>query len=796
MAGPGSARCSLTLRRAAERCLLVAVAVALALTGSPDLAAPSESVGPPFEDYETFFDAFLGQRPDSLHVARVEGLTFERERGRFTLEQGDLRFCTPVGGRVCGAIFTGKGRFRLTPPTAIERAQLVRYYGTSTLERPFGTLALLFADGTREELSRGLDFGTAVGSGPAAAVFQECLRYLSDDKQKWVDAGVARPFLEGRRTDYFMALIDSEGADRLFLEIDPHRTEAVTLYHEPRYRHVGLKRVFRRDEVCRFTGAGGDSVPGVDVRACLEVKGYRIESRIAENLDFAATAEVDCEATDDQVTWVRFTLAEALDVDSVSWSDGRPAPFFKGRSSPQLWVSAGRPLALGERATLRLSYRGRLIDRIGDWMLLESSIGWYPQLEGWSRSPIEATFHVPSQYLLVGVGERVSSETRGRVTTSRWVSERPIRNGTFVFGLFEERPLEIANGPAASVLRMTGMRDSISWVSFGGRTFRMGGKMEKAVADDAAGALAFFQGLFGPPLPPHIRVVEIPALGGEAFPGIVRLTWTPFRGPNASAEDAVFRAHEIAHQWWGVGVDFATYRDQWLSEGLAQYSALWYLQAGRKENRSYFAVLDQWQDEILAHKSKRPKGAPPLGPVWLGGRAATVESPNDFQLAVYKKGAWVLHMLRNLMLDLETMDDERFSGLMRDFYARFAGRSASTEDFRRLAQRYAGEDLGWFFDQWVYGTDVPAYRFAYRTERTPEGRFKVTCRVEQREVPEGFRMPVPIRVDFAGDRFTWTRLMIQGGSAEYELPLMDLEPKRVSFNDLHSVLCRVERVKW
>ena len=133
---------------------------------------------------------------------------------------------------------------------------------------------------------------------------------------------------------------------------------------------------------------------------------------------------------------------------------------------------------------------------------------------------------------------------------------------------------------------------------------------------------------------------------------------------------------------------------------------------------------------------------------------------------------------------------------MRDFFQRFNGRRAFTEDFRAAAERAAGEDLGWFFDQWVYRADVPTYRFASRTERTPEGKYKVTCRVEQRDVPPGFRMPVPIRIDFADGRFTWTRILVQSPSAEFELPLMDLAPKAIVFNDLQSVLCRMEPMKW
>ena len=71
---------------------------------------------------------------------------------------------------------------------------------------------------------------------------------------------------------------------------------------------------------------------------------------------------------------------------------------------------------------------------------------------------------------------------------------------------------------------------------------------------------------------------------------------------------------------------------------------------------------------------------------------------------VYKKGAWVVHMLRILMLDLKTMNEDRFTETMQDFYRSYQGQRASTDDFRRVVERHAGTDMGWFFDQWVYGT--------------------------------------------------------------------------------------------
>jgi hypothetical protein len=768
---------------------------AAAAAESPIAAA--DSVAPPATDYDVFFRAFLAQRPDSTRVAHVTRLTLERDAGRFTLEEGDLWLCSPVGGRVCAAVFVGRGSFALTPPTAIERSQLERIYGKPTMERAFSALVLIFADTTLAELSRSLSFQRGHGSRVGNVMLSECLRYVSDMKSRWMDAGLAKPFLEGRANGYLLSLIESVGAERLFFEIDPHSGEEVILWREPKSRHIGAWRVWRRDDVCRFRRGGAtEPAPEGDTRPALAVKRYRLECRIGENLDFSATAELECESLEPAIQhWATFRLYDKLDVDSVEWVGGRAARFFKGRESAQLWVFCEPPLGPGETRTLRLHYHGELIERVGDWMFVRSSIDWYPHQDGRRRAPFDLTFNSPSQYHLVSVGERVSFETRGRVTTSRWLSERPIRNASFVLGLFDEESFGVAGSPPVTALMFRGKPDPVR-VSFGEVQVVSGARMDKKVATDAGRAVAFFQRALGPPPAGRIIVAEIPDTGGEAFPGLIQITWTPFWGRNVVAEDAVFRAHEVAHQWWGDGVDYRTYHDQWLTEGFADFSALWYVQQGLGDTKSYLAMLEAWRDEILEDKRYRPAGSHAAGPIWLGYRSASTEVPGDHALIVYKKGAWVLHMLRNMLLDSKSMDDEKFASLMRDFYARYAGESASTEDFRRVAQRYADEDLGWFFDQWVYGTAVPTYRFASRTERTPEGKYKVTCRVEQRDVPADFRMPVPIRIDFEGERFTWARILVQSPTAEFELPLMDLAPKAIVFNDLESVLCRVEQVKW
>ncbi len=310
--------------------------------------------------------------------------------------------------------------------------------------------------------------------------------------------------------------------------------------------------------------------------------------------------------------------------------------------------------------------------------------------------------------------------------------------------------------------------------------------MKQTVGADVAKSLRFFQHVYGAVPTKHFFATEIPYFHGEAFPGLVHLSWATFHQTDQDGLDEVFRAHEVAHQWWGIGVDFTSYHDQWLSEGFATFSGLWYLQTVRKNNDKYFRLLDRWRDQIMENREER-------APIWLGYRTSSSRDTTGYDVLVYKKGAWVLHMLRIMMLDLKTMNEDRFTETMRDFYRRYQGKRASTEDFRQVAEQHLRADLSWFFDQWVYGTEVPSYRVTYRTVREGE-QYRVKMRVLQEDVPEDFQTYVPVSLDLGGERVARLRVKVRGARSDIDLPLMPAKPKSLRFNDLDGVLARVRSV--
>ena len=167
----------------------------------------------------------------------------------------------------------------------------------------------------------------------------------------------------------------------------------------------------------------------------------------------------------------------------------------------------------------------------------------------------------------------------------------------------------------------------------------------------------------------------------------------------------------------------------------------------------------------------------------------------DYSLIIYGRGAWVLHMLRNLMLDFHTMKDDAFTAMMQDFYAQYRGRAASTADFERVVEHHTGLGMNWFFNEWVAGSAIPTYTLSWKAEPSQNGQYLLHIRVRQERVPESFVMPVPVRIDFADGTQAFVRVNVKGTATEGTLHL-PAEPLRVELNPFESVLADVKTEGW
>ena len=750
---------------------------------------------PQIPEYMALYDQLMSLQPDMTKVADIQNLSIKRDVARFDLHEGEIYLLTPVYGRTVGAIFLGTGTAYAYPPTQIEREQFYRFYETHTLEKEFNVLFLLFADSTLAELEKKLSFGPGKLNKDAKEHVQYCLKYLSNSKGKYFITSVLKFIFENEQNSFFHAHFSADKYDPMCFRIDPYDVEEVRLM-----RRASIPSFYHRFEtVCQFHKQA-DYLSGINLvderKDLIKVIHYIIESTIKENLDFSAIAEVQFSTLRPNQDWIYFSIYSDMVLDSAFWEDGGKVNFFKHKNNSAIWIRCDTTLKKYDIRTLKLFYHGNLIDRNEfDWIYIKHPTGWYPRYGTNDSAIFDLTFHTPKEFTFVSVGKQLSSEIRGKMITTRWKTPKPIRNTSFNLGIYKAYEIKDERIPPVTVYMSKQGHRNIGY-ALGRAGITSGKNMERQVGADVANSLAFFQHVFGPSPVEQFYATETPYPHGLAFPGLIHLAWTTFQRTSDEGYDEIFRGHEVAHQWWGIEVEFKTYHDQWLSEGFATYAGLWYMQTVLQDNKKFFKILKEYRESILNNRKYLFGSGQEAGPIWLGYRTSGSKSEGDYNLIIYKKGALVLHMLRNMMIDLKTMNEDAFISMMRDFYRTYRGKKASTEDFRKIVEKHAGEDMNWFFNQWVYGTDEPTYRFSYKTELQKDGKYQVRCRVKQEEVADDFKMYVILKVDFGKKRYAYFRFLIYGPETDILLPPMSLKPKKVEFNALESVLCEVKKEKW
>ena len=759
------------------------------------LTVRGQSSAPVAATYLDRYREVMSLAPLAGRVAEVSHLVLERDVAHLTLERGKLYLLSPVGGRTVGAVFRGDGRFSFAPTARAEQAELQRFAGSPALDDSLTEAILIFSDSTRDRLGT-LAFGQAEIPGDVADRVRDLVGSLKGSNEGSFSSDVMGPLLGGEPTGFFLARVERAHGDPILLQINPDESEAVRLFRPVARRRWGANWAVVTRFPLEQPLAG--TAEAWRYRERLRVPSYRLDVSLTPtagaSVDFAAGATLSLTAVEPVGPWLLFGLHSKVLVDSARWGGGEPAPVFKADDSDDLWVRAAQRLQTGDSVMLKLFYHavpGGLIEQHGEWFFIDPGALWYPvNRQGENLAGFDLTFHSPTWYPLASVGDRTDSTVADKVLTTHWVTRLPTPFATFNLGVFENYHVQQPGAPTLDVLLSeTAHRQLAKELLARGYMIPQQKRMRENVAADVTNSLKLFTSLFGECPYDHFYVTEIPYDEGVSFPGMIDLSWSTFQNTSLDGFDEFFRAHEVAHQWWGNGVHPGSYRDAWLSEGLASFSALWYLQSERKHNDEYFKFLDRYKADIADEKDD-------AGPIWIGYRNATPTVRRGYDVVVYEKGAWVFHMLRILLLDLNTMKQDRFVETMRDFYQSYRGKAATTDDFRGVVERHAGVPMDWFFDEWVKGTGIPTYHVAWTSQPAPDGKYAIRLRVTQEHVSPDFQMFVLVSADLGNNRFAHFRVKIRGGQTEYQSPLLPVQPKGLEFNALHGVLADVKMEQW
>lgn len=718
-------------------------------------------------------------RVDSNSVRSVSGIFYEHGLISVILDSGSIALAEPINGNQIGVVFIGKGSVSFRPNMETERTNLMRFIHSEVFVVDISKAVFITTDkefltlvndqpkgGSREGMSKLIDaYWSSLAMG---------------EQDTLMDETFAKTFLNGFQKDFMLMRIGN-----------PTGTDAILAYNpyaiEPYLLELRADKKFHISDPTLVCQCQADNIiaetsnDGVDDGDLIRTLKHVANIDIQRNLDLAGSDQVDMKVNEDSVRWINFDLYPTLTLDSVTFNDSTAASralltFIRAKESATAWVELPRTLYLDNKFSLTFYYHGDVIERIEDYPILVTSMMWYPAHSYFHKTIFDVSFTYPSSMTLASVGRRTAFTTVDDRLHARWESINAVRNYSFHIGFFKRKVIE-ANGVAPKAVVLYTTPDQVD-----------------VVAQDIQQSLLFFSRLFGKLPIDSLIATELPGNHGESFPGLLHLSWQTFyTSDNYDFFAEQFIAHEVAHQWWGSNLDFKSYRDQWLSEGFAEYSALMYSQLASSDAKKFFKLLNSYKAKILSYGKRFMSKdlAPPA--ISLGYRVNIGSlQPDAYSIFVYYKGAWVLHMLRNMMLNISTMNEETYFTVMRTFYTQYQGKRTSTDEFRKTIEQLTGTDLGWFFDQWVYGNAIPKYTYAWKKEKQQDGKWKITMRIKQSDVPASFQMYIPLKITFDDDALTRLRIVVTGEESIIELPLFEKEPDALTFNDLSSVLCDVD----
>jgi hypothetical protein len=516
-------------------------------------------------------------------------------------------------------------------------------------------------------------------------------------------------------------------------------------------------------------------------KARIEVNDYVIQAIISpQTHQIKAQARVRFTALDD-INIAIFELHNALRPTRVVDANGQALSVERVSQDSTIRISLPNGLTKGASDTLTFEYEGAVqsgddspvpglkLAYIGDPITYLLYAGrWFPMAGyGTNRFTSTISISVPTDYTVIGSGKQSSgaaseSDTgtrKGAARTPPGKSGAPAGYKTVTF-TYEDKP----SFPGTILIgRWEPTTNTEGGLNVTVYTTPEHKALATQYADTAVKEFFFYTSTYGPPFSNTLNVVELPndTVPSAWAPEIAALASRAFVGKI----NYRLLANTVAHQLFGTMVSPATKNDWWLNDGSARYSEALYVEhvagpAGFQE------VAKDMSVGALAYVSV------PLADV---GKLDAF-SP-EFQSLVTDKGGMILQMLRWVI------GDNAFDKTMRTFVTQYSGKSASVDDFRKIAEQSSGQQLTWFFTQWLDSTGAPEFKNKYTVYRTQKG-FRVVGEIQQDM--DLFRMPVELKIDTDGKTET-KRVEVSGTNSAYAVETFG-KPRRITIDPNNDVL--------
>ncbi len=641
---------------------------------------------------------------DPAKTFRVRDLHLRRGDVAFYFTDGLLSFATEVNGKRVAAVFTtsgveaGDAELLVLPPQPAERQSLAEFAHTPNLDEHFFSAILYFTDATGTELLSQIGEAEPPTKQEVDPKFRSAaeriLRHASAEVRTRMVASILDP--DQPENGFFFAGVQGREVGALDVLYDPTASEPVT---------VGRVSADTKGELSNFelwTNYRPRNARPYH-RPAPVLSAYAIDAAIQPDLSLTATSSFQLAANSQSGRVISLNLSRKMRVESAT-VDGESVEIFQQvdelsnafNSDAEFLLVLKQRLDASRSHLIAIHYSGNIISQLnGSSYLVGERNLWYPHTET-MLTDFDLRFHCPERFKIASTGEAVEERVDKGVRTVHRRTTSPQQMAGFNLGEYRQQSVE--SPPYLIQL----YEDSPLNGNFNG------------ISEQAANILRHYSREWLELSDHTLAITPVPGDFGQGFPGLIYLARTAYlpeadrpAGRRAEQERIFFSdlllPHEIAHQWWGNMVTPETYRSEWLMEAMANESALEFIsQSGSGSITD--AVLEQYRTDLA--EVINGKAIESSGPVDFGTRIMTTAGMRAWQTVIYKKGTWVLQMLR------ARMGAANFTRMQAELLRSNSGKPISNEDFRALASRYIpsdqpDKDLELFFETWIYGTGIP-----------------------------------------------------------------------------------------
>jgi hypothetical protein len=560
----------------------------------------------------------------------VQNLKIVRDAGTFTLHGGTLCLLAPVQGMVTGAVFRGSGTFRLQSDDPREQNQMRILTKVRSIDEDFEQLVLRFADGTPEEMAKSSAVKRS-GGGCPSDLLEEANKSLRFPLRYNLSGRLLQPVLAAKPDGFFMAFIyGKKYSDRMIYVIDPQGVPRLLTYGD---RSTVPEVNVGPDQVTLFTyndmkfgiwyASRRLNAPSVALRdnrilAPVSAVNQKLDVTIEKSGFLNGVAITTFAANMDGVRVAPLDLFWKLRVENVTDGSGQPLPWIQEdkHEDMQFFIVLPKALAKSEKFTARIAYSGKdavLHEGTGNYYPVARE-NWYPNTSAHfgSYATYEMTLRIPKGNVMAATGTQVSNTNEGSQNVSVWKSDVPLAVAGFNFGDFKQESATLDKiGVTVSSFANKELPDTLKGMTtFMPSARELGGHgpssetspelgnlsttplLKKGLAEGQLATLLYTD-YFGPMSFKYLQVTQQTALSyGQSWPGLVFMPLAYFLDTTQrhalgwNERNNFFRVvepHEVAHQWWGHTVGFDSYRDQWMSEGFAEFSASLFVQYIRND---------------------------------------------------------------------------------------------------------------------------------------------------------------------------------------------------------------------